>query len=162
MKTQSRAFRASDWAENSPSNRTMAISTQQERLIENSVNDFAWPSQSLGLNPIKYFWRNLKMCVCPIQPERAYEVRRWGEEWQIIAECWGAKLVASNKKDLRQYKGASAKYLVKGISTYAMHLFQLIFFKLIYKVVTILFLLCQYGVWSVDWCRKKTNLKQLT
>ncbi len=63
--TQSRAFRTSDWAENSPSNRTMNLNTQQERLIDNSVNVFEWPRQSLGLNPIEYFWRNLKMCICP-------------------------------------------------------------------------------------------------
>uniref|UniRef100_A0A672MD48 Si:dkey-5i3.5 n=1 Tax=Sinocyclocheilus grahami TaxID=75366 RepID=A0A672MD48_SINGR len=31
----------------------------------NSVNVLEWPRQSLSLNPIKYFWRNLKMCVCP-------------------------------------------------------------------------------------------------
>ncbi len=65
MKTQSRAFRTSDWAEGSPSNRTMTLSTQQEWLIDNSVNVLEWPSHSLGLNPIKYFWRNLKMCICP-------------------------------------------------------------------------------------------------
>ncbi len=35
------------------------------------VNVFEWPSHSLGLNPVTYFWRNLKMCVCPIQPDRA-------------------------------------------------------------------------------------------
>uniref|UniRef100_A0A9J8AJQ7 Tc1-like transposase DDE domain-containing protein n=1 Tax=Cyprinus carpio carpio TaxID=630221 RepID=A0A9J8AJQ7_CYPCA len=38
---------------------------------DNSVNVLEWPSQSLGLNSVKYFWRNLKMCICPIQPDRA-------------------------------------------------------------------------------------------
>ncbi len=65
MKTQSRAYRTSDWTDVSPSNRTMTQSTQQVWLIDNSVNILEWPSHSLGLNPIKYFWRNLKMCVCP-------------------------------------------------------------------------------------------------
>ncbi len=87
-------------AEGSPSNRTMNLNTQQECLIDNAVNVLEWPSHSLSLNPVKYFWRNLKMCVCPIQPDRAWEVKRWGEEWQIIAKWW-SKLVASNKKDLR-------------------------------------------------------------
>ncbi len=103
MKTQSRAFRSSEWAEASPSNRTMTLNTQQEWLIDNSVNVLEWPSHSLGLNPIKYFWRNLKMCVCPIHPERAWEMKRWGEEWQINAKCWWAKLV-TNKKRLETVK----------------------------------------------------------
>ncbi len=63
MKTQSRAFRTSVWAEGSLSNRTMTLSTQQEWLIDNSVNVLEWPSQSLGLNPIKYFWRNTELRV---------------------------------------------------------------------------------------------------
>ncbi len=65
-------------AEGSPSNRTMTLSTQQEWIIDNSVNVFEWPSQSLGLKPIKYFWRNLKMCICPIQPDKS--LQKWGEE----------------------------------------------------------------------------------
>ncbi len=69
-------------AEVSPSNRTMTLNTQQVWFIHNSVNVFEWPSQSqsLSLNPIKYFWRNLKMFVCPIHPDRAWEVKRWGEK----------------------------------------------------------------------------------
>ncbi len=90
-------------AEGLPSNRTMTLKTQQEWLIDNSVNVLEWPSHSLGLNAIKYFWRNLKMCVCPIQPDRAWEVKRRGEQWQIIAKCW-AKLVASNLKRLEAVK----------------------------------------------------------
>ncbi len=79
MKTQSRAFRTSDWAEGSPSNRTMDLNTQQEWLKGNSVNVLEWPSHSLVLNPVKYFWRNLKMCICPHptwQSLRGEEVRR--------------------------------------------------------------------------------------
>ncbi len=56
-----------------PSNRTMDVNTQKKWLKDNSVNVLEWPSQSLSLNPIKYFWRNLKMCVC-------LEVKRRGEE----------------------------------------------------------------------------------
>ncbi len=47
------------------SNRTMDLNTQQEWLIHNTVNVLEWPSHSLSLNPIKYFWRILKMCICP-------------------------------------------------------------------------------------------------
>jgi len=47
MKTQSREFRTSDWAEVLPSNRTMDLNTQEEWLIHNAVNFFEWPSYSL-------------------------------------------------------------------------------------------------------------------
>ncbi len=66
-------------AEGLPSNRTMDLNTQQEWLIDNSVNVLEWPSHSLGLNPVKFFWRNLKMCVSPHptwQSLRGEEVRR--------------------------------------------------------------------------------------
>ncbi len=45
-------------------------------------------------------------------------------------------------------EGASAKYWVKDMKTYAMYLFHFFFF--FYEVVTILFLLCHYGVWRVE------------
>ncbi len=50
-------------AEGSPSNRTVNLNTQQEWLIDNSVNVLEWSSQSLGLNPIKYFWRNISLLI---------------------------------------------------------------------------------------------------
>ncbi len=50
MKTQSRAFRTSDWAEGLLSNRTMTLSIQQEWLIDNSVNVLEWPSHTLGFH----------------------------------------------------------------------------------------------------------------
>ncbi len=108
MKTQSRAFRTSDWAEGSPSNRARTLSTQQEWLIDNSVevqpaeilfyfiiiyliilrqrvsSIFFKLSQlitfySVGLNSIKYFWRDMKMWICPHptwQSLRGEEMRR--------------------------------------------------------------------------------------
>ncbi len=95
IKTQSRAFRTSDWAEDLPSNRTMNLNTQQEWLIHNSVNVLEWPSQSLSLNPIKYFWRNMKMSA----PSNMTDLERWGGEWQIIAKCWWwSKFVVSYPK----------------------------------------------------------------
>ncbi len=109
MKTQSRVFRTSDWEEGLPSNRTMTLSTQLKWLKGNSVNVLEWPSHSLGLNPVKYFWRNLKMCVYPHltwQSLRGEEVRR-----QMADHC----------------QMLMRKYLVKGMNTSAMYLFQFIF-----------------------------------
>ncbi len=94
-------------AEGSPSNRTMTLNTQQEWLIDNSVNVLEWPSHSQTQSNIS--GETWKCASAPIQPDRAWEVKRWGEEWQIIDKCWWAKLVASNKKD-ETVKGASAKY----------------------------------------------------
>ncbi len=120
--TQSRAFRTSDWAEGSPFNRTMDLNTQREWLIDNSVNVLEWPS--LCLKPIKYFWRNLKMCICPHPTWQSLRGEEWGEDWQIIAKCWWAKLKQNQTKKTWGCKSASAKYLVKGMNTYAMYSFQ--------------------------------------
>ncbi len=63
-------------AEGLLSNRTMNINKQ----THNSVNVLEWPSHSLSLNPIKYFWRNLKICVCLIQPF----LRRMTDDCQML------------------------------------------------------------------------------
>ncbi len=115
---------------------------------DNSVNVLEWPSQSLSLNPIKYFWRNLKMCICPHptwQSLRGEEMRR-----RIADNCQMLMNKACRIKQKKTWgcKGASDKYWVKGLNTYAMYLFLFFYFE----VVTVLFLLCHYGVWSVDWC----------
>ncbi len=109
------------WVEGLHSNRTMTQSTQQEWLIDNFVNVLEWPSHSLSLPPIKCFWRNLKMCVCPHptwQSLRGEEVRRkiadncqmlMSKAWRIIPKnTWGCK-------------ATSAKYWIKGMNTYAMY-----------------------------------------
>ncbi len=106
------------WAEGLRSNRTVTLSTQQEWLIDNSVNVLEWPSHSLDLKPVKYFWRNLKMCICPHltwQSLRGEEVRR-----QMADNC---QMLMSKAKKTRGCKGASDTYLVKGMNTYAMYLF---------------------------------------
>ncbi len=58
-------------------------------------------------------------------------------------------------------KGASAKHWVKGMNTYAMYLFEFIFYKFTklwkFKKMSKQFAL---SIWSVDWCGKKTNLKR--
>ncbi len=137
MKTQSRAFITSDWAEVFTSNRAMTLPVRQ------------WPSQSLSLNLIKYFWRNLKMCICTHPTWECLRLeemrRRMAGNCQILI-CKACHIIP---KMTWGCKGASVKYWVKGMKTYAMYLFQFFFFWLIYKAVTILFLLCHYGVYGV-------------
>ncbi len=86
----------------SPSNRTMNLNTQQEWLKGNSVNVLEWPSHSLRLYPIKYFWRNLKMCICPHpawQSLRGEQVRRrMADNCQMLMR---KACHVKQKKDLR-------------------------------------------------------------
>ncbi len=112
MKTQSRAFRTSDGAEGSPSNRTMNLSTQQEWLIDNC--ECLWVAQP---EPNEIFMEKPENVRLP--PSNLKELERWGEEWQIIAK-------QTNKQTKKTWgcKGTSAKHLVKGMSTYAMYLFE--------------------------------------
>ncbi len=159
VKTQSRAFRTSDWVEGLHSNRTMTLSTQQEWLYTTLWMSLSGPasSHSLDLNPIKYFWRNLKMCVCPHptwKSLRGEEVKRWGDKWQIIAKCWWTKRVTSNKQ---KTWGTSAKYLVRGMNTYAMYLFEFLFVIHLRSCYNSVFAL---SIWCIDWCGgKKSHLK---
>ncbi len=122
MKTQSRTFRTSDWVEDLPSNRT--INPQQESIIDNSVNVLEWPSHSLGLNAIKYFWRNLKMYICPHSTWQSLRhedmMRRMADNCQILM-CKACLIIP---KITWGCKGASDKYWVKGMKTYAMYWFQ--------------------------------------
>ncbi len=138
----------------------MTLSKQQEWLIDNSVNVLEWPSQSLGLNAIKYFWRNLKMSASPHpswQSLRGEEVR-----WRMADNCQMQMCKACHiiPKKTWGCKGASTKYWVKGTNTYAMYLFQCFIFNKCERLSQISFLLCHYGVWSVNWCGEKSNLKQ--
>ncbi len=57
-----------------PTKRTTMI--MQEWLMDHSVNVLEWPSQSLRLNKIEHFWRNLEMSIGPSQPDRALKVKR--------------------------------------------------------------------------------------
>ena len=77
MKTCSRALRTSDWGEGSPSNRTTTLSTQPRQRRSHfgtSLNVFVWPSQSPDLNPIEYFWRDLKIAVQQRSPSNLTEL----------------------------------------------------------------------------------------
>ncbi len=134
----------------SPSNRTMTLITQQEWLIDNAVNVLEWPSHSLGLNPIKYFWRNLKMCVCP------------HPTWQSLRRKKMRRRMVDNCQILMckscQYPKRLETVKVLQLST---ELRVWILIQCAY-LIFFMFLLCHYGVWSVDWCGGESNSKQLT
>ncbi len=101
-------------AEASPFNRTVTLNTQQEWFIDNSVNVFEWPSHSLRLNPIKYFWRNLKMSASPHptwQSLRGEEVRRRMPDNCQLQMCKAYCHIIYKKT--WGCKDASAKYWVK-------------------------------------------------
>ncbi len=104
-------------AEGLPSKSTMDLNTQQEWLIDNSVYVFGGPSKSLILNSVKYFWRNMKMCVCslPTWQSLTGEVvrRRIAENRQMLKTL---KPLSHQTKNTWGCKGASAKYLVKGMN----------------------------------------------
>ncbi len=46
------------------------------------------------------------------------------------------------------------------MNTYAMESFQFFISNKFAKMLQTCFVLCHYGVWSVDWCGEKSNLKQ--
>ncbi len=48
----------------------------------------------------------------------------------------------------------------KGMNTYAMESFKFLMFNKLAKMLKTCLLLYHYGVWSVDWCGEKSNLKQ--
>ncbi len=121
-RTQSSTFRTSDLAEGLPSNKTMTQSRQHKWLIHNTVNVFEWPSHSLDLIPIKYFWRNLKICVC-LHPTwkslRGEEVRR-----QMADNCLTLMSKACRFKQKRleavkvlQLNISSIYYIIQNIRT---------------------------------------------
>ncbi len=117
------------------------------------VNVLEWPS--LGLNAIKYFWRNLKMCLCPHptwQTLRGEEVRRMADNCQMLMR----KTCHIKQKKTWGCKGASGKSLFKCMNTYATQ-FQFFIFDQ-FKVVRIKNFLCQYGLWSVDSCGWGMNI----
>ncbi len=78
---------------------------KQEWLIDNSVNVLEWPSKQPGLECNEIFLEKPEnVHLPPIQPDRAWDVKRWGEEWQIIAKFWYANLVISYPKSLAAVK----------------------------------------------------------
>ncbi len=77
-------------AKGSPSNRTMNLNTQKEWLIGNSVSGpartWAWTQSNISGGA----W---KCASAPIQPERAWEVKKWGEEWQIMMTIKACRII---------------------------------------------------------------------
>ncbi len=94
-------------AEGLPSNRTMDLNTQQEWLIDNSLEK----PENVRLPP-----SNLT------ELERGRMRRRIADNCQMLM----SKACRIKQKRLEAVK-ASAKYLVKGVNTYAMYLFQFFF-----------------------------------
>ncbi len=77
---------------------------------------WAWTQSSIS-------GKTWKCASTPIQPDRAWEVKSWGDKMQIIAKFDKQSLSHETKKTWG-CKGPSAKYLVKGMHTYAINLFQ--------------------------------------
>ncbi len=78
MKTQSRAFRASNWAEGLPSNRTMTLNTQQEWL-KGQLCKCPWVAQPQpGLEPNQIFLEKHENVHLP--PSNLTELERWRDE----------------------------------------------------------------------------------
>jgi hypothetical protein len=66
-----------------------------ECLWDKSLNVLEWPSQSLGLNPIEYLWRDLKIAVQQRSPSNLTELERiCKEEWEKLFKYRCAKIVA--------------------------------------------------------------------
>ena len=70
--------------------------TTQEWLRDKSLNVPEWPSQSLDLNPIKLFWRDLKLAVQRRSPSNLTELERiYREEWEKFPKYRCADRAAS-------------------------------------------------------------------
>ena len=107
-----------------------------------------WEAQTENL------WRDLKIAVQQCSPSNLTDLERICiEEWEILPKYRYAKPVASYPRRLEAViaaKGASTKYLVKGlnigkcdISVHCFNFFWQAFLK------TCLF--CHYGVLCIDW-----------
>ncbi len=143
MKTQSRAFRTSDSGrftfqqDNDPKHTTLWTS------LSGPARDWAWTQSNI----CGQTWK----CVsAPLQPDRAWEVK---SEVKMAHNCQMLMSKACRIKKTKKSwdcKDASAKYLVKGMNTYAMYLFQFFYIKYIYEVVYIIYIL-------INCCTKSTR-----
>ncbi len=79
--------------DNDPQHTARVAYRQLWMFLSGAATAWAWTQSNIS-------GETWKCASALIQPDRAWEVKRWGEEWQIIAKCWWEKLVASNKKDL--------------------------------------------------------------
>ncbi len=62
---------------------TMDLNTQQEWLIDNLWMSLSGPARARAWTQSNISGETWKCVSAPIQPDRAWEVKRWGEEWQI-------------------------------------------------------------------------------
>ncbi len=148
MKTQSRAFRTSDWAEGLPSNRTVTLSTQQEWTYR-QLCECPWVAQPQpGLECNQTFLEKLEMP--PSNLTELETAKKWGEEWQILAKFWYAKFVISYPERLEAVKALQLSTELREGRLMQCTNFSFFFFFHFYKVVTILFLLC--SLWCME-CR---------
>ena len=94
--------------------------TMQEWLQDKSLNVLEWPSQSPDM--IEHLWRDLKRAVQHRSPSNLTKLERiCREEWEKLPKYRCAKLVVSYPRKLNAViavKGASTKYLVKGMNIY--------------------------------------------
>ncbi len=121
-------------------------------------------SHSLGLYPIKYFWRNLKICVCPHptwQSLRGEQVR-----WRMEDNNhFGSQMMKSNACCIIPKKiwGGNwcqrcfNKVLSKGCEYLFLHIYMWYFFIYFFKFAKIsnkLLSHCHYGVLFVEFWAK--------
>ncbi len=131
MKTQSRAFRTSNWAEGSPSNWTMTPN-HTARVAYRQLCECPWVAQPQpGLEYNQIFLEKPENVHLPHptwQSLRREEMRRRMVDNFQIPMCKACRIIPQKTWGC---KGASAKYWVKGMKTYAMYLFQFFFFFLL-------------------------------
>ncbi len=88
------------------------------RVAYRQLCECPWVAESQpGIEPNQTFLWKPENVHLPPSNLTAWEVKRWGEEWQIIAKCWWAKLVASNKKRPETVKVLQLNIYLKGYST---------------------------------------------
>ena len=117
MKTWSRALRTSDWAEGSPSNRTMTLSTRP-RQRRSALGKTLWmslsgPARALTWTQSNIFGETWKW----LSTDSPHPT--WQSNGRKIPKPRCAKLVSYPRrlKSVIAAKGASTKYWVKGLNT---------------------------------------------
>ncbi len=118
-------------------------STQQEWLTDNSVNVLEWAWMQSNISGETW-----KCASAPIQPDRAWDVKRWGEEWQIIAKFWYAKLVISYSKRLEAVKVLQLNTELRVWRLMQCTYFSFFIFNKFTKLWQFCFCFCHYGVWT--------------
>ncbi len=146
MKTQSKAFRTSAWTEGSPSNRTMTPN-HTARVAYTKLCECPCHPQP-GIKPSQIFLEKPENVHLPHptwQSLKHEEMRRRRVDNCPILMCKVCRIITQKAVKMFQL---STKLRVWRLMQYTY--FSFFFFFFFYEVVTILILLCHYGVWSVD------------